>query len=161
MMANRIPLNAEFSLKMPNTHATASKILPPSAEEKILDKAEEKLVQINEMISKRRSALDSNKGSFPFIKTRILNPLFLNYFRPSRLFHSEKACRGCGHCVKACPMDNIRIEKGHPVWGRHCENCFACFHTCPNRAIECGTLTLNKGRYYNPRVKSQSKSSKK
>lgn len=153
MMANRIPLNAEFSLTMPSNHVTSARILPPSSAERLLDLADEKLLHINEMISKRRSALESNKGGFPFVKTRILNPLFLHYFRPSNLFHVEKSCRGCGKCAKICPMQNIHIEKGRPVWGKHCENCFACLHTCPNHAIECGTLTLNKGRYYNPRVK--------
>lgn len=161
MMANRIPLNAEFSLTMPNNHATASRVSPPSVAESILDSAEAELLHINEMISKRRSALESIKGSFPFIKTKIINPIMLKYFRASRLFHTEKTCKGCGTCVKVCPMSNIRLESGRPVWGNHCENCLACFHRCPNRAIECGTLTLNSGRYYNPRVGAMKKALKK
>lgn len=157
MMANRIPLNAEFSLTMPTGQVTRSKVPPPSSVERILDRADEQLAHINEMISKRRSALESKKGRFSFIKTRIINLLFLKFFRPSKFFRVEKACNGCGYCAKACPMQNIGIENGRPVWGRHCESCLACLHLCPNHAIELGTLTLNKGRYYNPRVKKPKK----
>jgi ferredoxin/flavodoxin len=50
-------------------------------------------------------------------------------------FSVTDACKGCGTCVKVCPAQNIDLVDGKPVWLHHCENCAACYHWCPSRAI--------------------------
>ena len=47
----------------------------------------------------------------------------------------EEHCVGCGICAKICPMDNIHLEEGKPVFGENCISCLACFHWCPQEAI--------------------------
>lgn len=50
-------------------------------------------------------------------------------------FRVNNNCTICGLCRKVCPAENIRIGGSGPEWQHHCENCFACFHWCPNEAI--------------------------
>ena len=38
----------------------------------------------------------------------------------------------------AVPLNNIRLENGKPVWGKHCTHCMACICDCPKEAIEYG-----------------------
>jgi Fe-S-cluster-containing hydrogenase component 2 len=51
-----------------------------------------------------------------------------------------------------CPVDNIRLEGGLPRWQGHCEQCLACIHHCPQRAIQYGHWTADKERYRHPHV---------
>ncbi len=65
-------------------------------------------------------------------------------------FAAGEACTGCGTCEAVCPVGNIRIESGRPVWLGHCENCLACCNWCPVKAITGG---VSQGYYYrHPKV---------
>ncbi len=45
-------------------------------------------------------------------------------------------CDGCGRCVRACPMDILRLEKGRPIMKYdECWYCGACVEDCPRSAI--------------------------
>jgi Pyruvate/2-oxoacid:ferredoxin oxidoreductase delta subunit len=61
-------------------------------------------------------------------------------------FSVNEKCSGCGICSKVCPVKNIKITNGKPVWLHHCENCLACYNWCPTRAIQGGIAA--KGYYY-------------
>lgn len=61
-------------------------------------------------------------------------------------FHTNGKCVGCRLCAKICPVGNIKISGGKPTWRGHCENCMACYHWCPQKAIEGGVAS--KGYYY-------------
>mgnify|MGYP002859724083 CR=1 FL=1 len=63
-------------------------------------------------------------------------------------FHNADSCTGCGLCVKRCPLCNIRMFRGKPVWGNHCTHCMACIGRCPQGAIEYGSQTIGKRRYH-------------
>jgi ferredoxin len=54
-------------------------------------------------------------------------------------------CRGCGTCVKRCPMNVFELQgvpnyedskKSVPVRKRNCIQCMACMSSCPREAIE-------------------------
>ena len=47
----------------------------------------------------------------------------------------QEKCVGCGICQKLCPMGNISLQKGNPVFSNQCAACFGCFHLCPQQAI--------------------------
>jgi ferredoxin len=55
--------------------------------------------------------------------------------RSDRSFVVDQNCLGCGTCADVCAADNIELKNKRPVWLHHCENCFACFHWCPVKAI--------------------------
>ena len=57
------------------------------------------------------------------------------------------ACIGCGKCAKLCPLNNIMLKDGKPVWGDECTHCMACIGNCPTEAIEYGSITQKKEKY--------------
>ncbi len=59
-------------------------------------------------------------------------------------FEATEECSVCGLCEKVCPTCNIQMQGGRPVWLHRCENCLACAHWCPERAIRGGVI----GAYY-------------
>ena len=69
-----------------------------------------------------------------------------------RSFETNSRCNGCGLCAKICPVGNIQISSGKPVWLHHCESCYACFQWCPRQAIE-GDIVEYEKRYHHPGVK--------
>ena len=65
----------------------------------------------------------------------------------------EERCTGCGLCAEVCPMGNITLKDGHPVYGDKCAVCFACFHFCPTQAVGTAMASLNsRSRYHHPEV---------
>lgn len=60
------------------------------------------------------------------------------------------ACTGCGACAGLCPLQNIKLEAGRPVWGKGVHALHACVSGCPQGAVECGKGTRGKRRYRCP-----------
>jgi hypothetical protein len=51
-------------------------------------------------------------------------------------FASRDACTGCGECMKICPAEAIRMEKGKAVFDlEKCIGCAECITICPNDAL--------------------------
>jgi len=67
-------------------------------------------------------------------------------------FYADEACNNCGVCAKICPVHNISMVDGRPVWQHRCEQCFACVHWCPQEALQFGRATVGKLRYHHPDV---------
>ena len=58
-----------------------------------------------------------------------------------RLFKVKKEkCISCGKCAKLCPMLNIEMKDGLPIFGKNCIGCTACSFNCPADAISIGVL---------------------
>ncbi|MEG0614956.1 MAG: EFR1 family ferrodoxin [Oscillospiraceae bacterium] len=152
LMSNQIPLNADFSVKMPNNFILVYDIVNKDIQEAIITKADNRLNAMNEVISKRRSAMDSYKGNFAGIKTRLLNPAYMKMFKPAKKYTTTSYCDSCGECLSICPTKNICFDEfNKPLWNDNCISCLACINRCPRQAIECGHATKIHGRYYNPR----------
>jgi ferredoxin len=66
-------------------------------------------------------------------------------------FTVSESCNGCGICVKACPVGNIDLGTGRPVWLNRCENCLSCYNWCPKSAI-LGGISQKNYHYRNNRV---------
>ena len=92
-------------------------------------------------------------GSFPWIKTRGIYPLFVKYALRKQAFRTTESCNGCGKCARICPVQTISMVNKKPVWGKDCVQCLACIHRCPVRGIEYGKATERKGRYHHPDLK--------
>ena len=80
----------------------------------------------------------------------IVNDIFYPLFVHAKKFYADDSCISCGKCVRVCPLNNIRLEKGRPLWGKNCTHCMACICRCPSEAIEYGTHSRGKRRYVCP-----------
>ena len=63
----------------------------------------------------------------------------------------SEECTGCGTCQKVCPMDNIKLSEGKPVFGRNCVSCGGCLQNCPANALH-HKEEKSSARYRNPHV---------
>ncbi|MCM1220230.1 MAG: EFR1 family ferrodoxin [Lachnospiraceae bacterium] len=89
-------------------------------------------------------------GIFARISSGMVNAVFYPAFVSAKKFYATDACIGCGKCVKVCPLNNIKLKDGKPVWGDQCTHCMACICKCPEEAIEYGNKSKGKPRYQCP-----------
>ena len=144
--------NAGFSIIMPNNYVSLPGFDtdPKELEQKKLDNSVVEIKRINEILANRtENCFECKKGSFAFLKSRIINPLFNKYQVTAKPFHATDDCISCGLCEKHCPMHNVKVED-KPVWGDNCTSCLACYHICPRHAIHYGKATLKKHQYFHP-----------
>lgn len=147
-----ITLNAAFSVQMPNTYIC----LPGfdvdnyDLEHSKLTAARARLEKIAMAIAERRNIIDVVRGSMPWIKSRIIRPIFVATLMSDSKFKCNKnVCTHCGTCAKQCPVNNISMSSDNtPQWQGNCTMCLRCLHLCPARAIDYGTATQKKGRYH-------------
>lgn len=84
------------------------------------------------------------------LSSGIVNNVFYPLYVHANKFYATGACISCGKCVRVCPLGNVRLESGRPVWGNHCTHCMACINRCPSQAIEYGKHTRGLTRYTFP-----------
>ena len=118
--------------------------------------------EAREIVAKAESASTAPSPRFkqgvPFAPTRNnlydrfmsgpVNPIFYKFFVKANAFTASSACIGCGQCAKRCPMNNVTLKDGKPVWGRNCTHCMACICYCPVSAIEYGNKSVGQPRYH-------------
>ena len=76
---------------------------------------------------------------------------YIEFYVKADAFFATHACIGCGACVEVCPLNNIHLNDGKPVWDKHCTHCMACICGCPTEAIEYGKRSKGKPRYRCPK----------
>ena len=119
------------------------------------DEAQEIVAKAEPSIDRAIAAIQRNQ---PFAPTRNnlydrfmsgpVNPIFYKFFVKADAFAASSACIGCGQCAKRCPMNNVTLKDGKPVWGRNCTHCMACICYCPVSAIEYGNKSVGQPRYH-------------
>lgn len=85
------------------------------------------------------------------ISSGFVNDKFYSMFVKAKKFYTTDSCISCGKCVKGCPMRNIILKNGKPVWGNNCTHCMACICSCPKEAIEYGNHSKGQPRYTCPK----------
>lgn len=63
----------------------------------------------------------------------------------------DGSCVGCGTCQRVCPMRNISVTDGRPVFGENCVSCGACLQNCPKTAVH-HKAEKSAARYRNPHI---------
>ena len=135
-------------IPMPENYVAMFKIPSRETAEAIIRKADELLDQTAARIEDGRSLPRSDHGLGGALQTRLINPLFYSLFVSAEKFYATDACTGCGACEQACPLNNVSLKEGRPLWGDSCTHCMACICGCPVEAIEYGNKSKGRRRYY-------------
>jgi len=84
------------------------------------------------------------------ILSSVVNQSFYSLFVKDKAFQVLDSCNGCGLCESICPLNNINLQDGKPIWNGTCTHCMACINSCPQEAIEYGGKSIGKPRYICP-----------
>lgn len=143
-------LSACFSVQMPETYIAMPgfKLDTEENAQRKIKAAEATLQRLVPRIVNQESFTEMIVGKAAWLKSYVINPGFNQFATDDKKYRSTEACIHCGNCVKTCPMQNITLENGRPVWHGHCTICMACYHHCPVNAIQYGKATEGKGQYY-------------
>ena len=143
-------LSACFGMKMPETYIGMPGFKLDSDEnaKKKIAEADATLMRNLPRIINKEQFSDMILGSLAWMKSYVINGSFNKFATNDKKYLSTDKCISCGKCVKACPLQNITLEDGRPVWHGNCTMCMACYHHCPVNAIQYGKATLGKGQYY-------------
>lgn len=126
----------------------------PTSEEavKIIQRAEKAVEKAVLLIKRKETYTASDITIKDKINSGIVNDLFYPAFVHAKKFYADESCISCGKCEKLCPLGNIKLENGRPVWGKNCTHCMACICRCPKEAIEYGRHTKGLVRYKFPQI---------
>lgn len=145
----RHKVDAAFSVQMPNTYVCLPgfDVDSPDLASSKMKQTDDRLPHIADVIRAAESCSDLHRGAAAWLKTYALRPLFNRFLVTDKYFCTGDKCSSCGLCAKQCPVHDIEMKDGHPVWlHRDCTGCLRCFHHCPQRSIEWGNYTRGKGQ---------------
>lgn len=147
-------LDAVFMVPMPGNYLPLYDIPSEKKVNKLLSAAEVTLNDIIDQVRDRRKSPGSD--SFP---GKLLYWLLHNKWSrkaPGKdaRFSVTSDCISCGLCASVCPVCNVMMEDGSPRWQHRCEECLACVHWCPERAILISRKTSGQRRYHHPDITS-------
>lgn len=134
------------SVIMPQGYIAGGGTQPKETNNKILAKAEPKITAISTAIRDKQTLPKEQPGNW--VMSKLLNPIMYSMMISAKNFRVTDKCTGCGKCEQRCPLNNVKLKAGKPVWGKECTHCMACIAGCPCEAIEYGKKTQGKPRYY-------------
>lgn len=142
-----IDINAQFSVRMPDTWTPVYDLSDKEKVAKTNDKADKSAEKIIKKIKKHKN------GNYDFRRIPFSDHFYKDYdiMRRTSSLSVENTCTGCGLCAKNCPEEAIEIINGKPVWVKEkCAMCLGCLHRCPEFAIQRGENTKKHGQYLHP-----------
>jgi Pyruvate/2-oxoacid:ferredoxin oxidoreductase delta subunit len=147
-----LDLSAGWGVKMPENYPPLGGAPAPEKQQAVNVAAEQKIAQIAEALQRSPHGQIERSSAVWRILSRLAYPVFRKQVcRADRFFRADKKCNGCCICAQICPVGNVVMFEGRPSWMGHCEQCFACFHWCPERAVQYGRSS-KQNRYHHPAV---------
>ena len=135
-------------LVMPENYIAMFNAPQPEEARQTVAKAEPDIDRAIAAIAAGEQFLPTRNNLYDRFMSGPVNPIFYSFFVKAKAFTASDACVGCGQCAERCPMNNITLQNGRPVWGGGCTHCMACICYCPTEAIEYGKKSLGKPRYH-------------
>lgn len=141
------PLSSSYSLVMPNNYVIGSDVDDQRTARRKIAAAREEIQRLAREVTQRKPVYRVTEGSLAGLKSGVVNFGFNRFARSTKPFYTTDSCNGCGLCAKNCPAATITLVDGRPVWATRCYQCLRCINECPQRAIQYGKGTGNRGRY--------------
>lgn len=125
----------------------------PTKEEalKIINKANIEIDNITTSIIKHENLPQRTIKMMDKINSGVINDMFYPVFVHAKKFRVKDTCIACSKCAEVCPLNNIELVQGKPVWNDQCTHCMACINYCPKEAIEYGKHSIGLPRYICPK----------
>jgi ferredoxin/flavodoxin len=147
-------LAAGFSVLMPGNYTPLYGAISKEKQEAMFLQEKARVKEIALLVHQRKSVIFEEK---PFLVNFLI---YLLLYRAgskqipgsARGFWATEACIKCGLCAKVCPVANIEMKEGKPLWLDHCQQCMACLQWCPVEAIQYKKATLGRKRYHHPDI---------
>lgn len=150
-------LAAGFVVGMPPNNIHSSNSLPIFLQERMFRKLDDKTSKIADYVLNHKTGLVEKYNP---LMTLLFSKDIEKGYREGEMnpevdknFWVDNKCTGCETCKKICPVSNIEMAEGKPVWQHHCEKCLACIQWCPKESIQFADVTLKRKRYHHPNVK--------
>ncbi len=137
-------------VKMPENYVAMFPVPGEAQAKPILRRADKALRQAAEYIVRQQPFPVVETGWKDKLLSGPVNTFFHGVLVKDKAFFSTESCTGCGACVQLCPVNNIMLREGKPVWQGRCVHCMACICGCPQKAIEYGKKSVGKPRYQCP-----------
>lgn len=136
------------SVKMPENYVAMFATPSKSECESIIEKAKPYINTLAEQIKKGKPFSEKSISLGDKLLSGFINQMYYPLFVHDKGFTVSDKCISCGKCEKRCPLKNIDIINGKPVWKGNCTHCMACIGGCPTKAIEYKSKSKGKHRYY-------------
>jgi ferredoxin len=148
-------LDAAFALRMPGNYIAKYNARSLDGAKRLLADAERTATRVAKAVAARQPHRALIDLLFLPISALIYLAVGQQFESTCRTrdarFLASDACTRCGICATVCPVRNITLSDGMPVWHGQCEQCFACVHFCPAEAIQIrGTRSDRRRRYHHP-----------
>ncbi len=114
----------------------------------IIENAKPQIQLLAELIKKRDDFPKSKASLIGKFQSRIINPMFYPLIVKDKGFTVSKDCISCNKCAENCPLNNVELILGKPVWKGNCTHCMACIACCPTKAIEYKNASKGRHRHY-------------
>ena len=144
----RLQYRGTAQIVMPENYIAMFKAPEKEEAESIVKAAEPAIADAIACLKAKKPFPAPRSNLYDRFMSGAVNPIFYRLFVKAAAFQVGDACIGCGQCADRCPMNNITIRAGRPVWGNECTHCMACICYCPTEAIEYGKKSVGKPRYH-------------
>ena len=150
-----------FSLVMPESYVCLPFMYTdtPERERSKIERADKALHDIEDIVVRRENGVERlKKGPTPRLYSYVIGGYFNSRMITDRPFRVNDSCIGCGRCAEVCPTGCVTLDADkRPVWSHDgsCTCCLACYHHCPQHAINYGRRTEKRGQYYFKETKKQ------
>lgn len=135
---------------MPENYIAMFQVPGEKEVKRIIFKANEPIQKIIKSIRAGEDFVEKKTTPVGTFCSTAVNKIFYPTFVKAKAFKVEGNCISCGKCEKVCPLNNVKLVNGRPVWGNECTHCMACICKCPTEAIEYGRISKGKPRYQCP-----------
>ena len=110
--------------------------------------AEPVITELAALIREKKNFPDTPVSFKDRLRSGPTNLLFYPTCVHDKGFTVSNACISCGKCAKRCPLNNIDMADGRPLWKGNCTHCMACIGGCPTEAIEYKSVSKGQHRHY-------------
>jgi len=147
-------LSGEFRVRMPGNYIVEYGAFPRAICNFLYKREERKILKISLKIKRKDSTDVIRPGIIAKLSNKSSIKELEKFKKKDEEFRVNDKCIHCKVCNNICPVNNIDISAGKPIWRNNCEQCMACIQWCPVEAIDYSDKTQNRKRYSNPEIKA-------